>query len=76
MLENGQLVMLIGTDGYMPPMGAIGEIVGYDGEDYEVFFPKHPCPVPPGLYWCALPSWLMPLNGKKEDAMSKECINA
>jgi hypothetical protein len=61
-LKIGQLVMLVGSDGYMPPFGAIGEIVAFDGEEYEVLFPRHPCPVPPGVTWFAEPSWLMPID--------------
>ncbi len=63
MFKNGQLVMLVGCDGFMPPLGAIGEIVGWDDGDYEVLFPRHPCPVPPGITWYAEPRWLMPLDG-------------
>lgn len=62
-MKIGDLVMLIGTDGFMPPLGAIGEIVGWDGEDFEVEFPRHPCPALPGTYWCALPSWLVLIRG-------------
>ena len=65
MFKIGQMVMLVGTDGFMPPFGAIGEVTGYDGEDYDVLFPKHPCPVPPGITWCALPNWLMPIDGDR-----------
>ena len=62
MLNIGQKVMLIGCDNYMPPLGAIGEIAGYEDGCYDVLFPKYPCPVPPGVTWCALPRWLMPLD--------------
>ena len=67
MLKIGQLVMLVGCDGYMPPLGAIGEVVGFEDGDYDVLFPKHPCPVPPGITWCAAPSWLMPIYGEAAD---------
>jgi hypothetical protein len=64
MMKIGHLVMLVGTDGFMPPMGVIGEIVeGFDGEDYGVEFPKHPCPVPPGTLWYVRPWMLMRING-------------
>ena len=63
-MKVGQLVMLVGTDGFMPPLGAIGEIVGLLDElgDHEVLFPGHPCPVPPGITWEAQAHWLMPLD--------------
>lgn len=63
-MRIGQLVMLVGTDGYMPPLGAIGEIVGPLDEDgdYEVLFPQHLCPVPPGVTWAAQAHWLMPID--------------
>lgn len=63
-MKVGQLVMLVGTDGFMPPLGAVGEIVGPLDEygDYEVLFPRHPCQVPPGITWEAQAQWLMPLN--------------
>lgn len=59
--------MLIGTDGYMPPIGAVGEIVeAFDGEDYGVWFERHPCPVPPEPYWYVPPEYLMPINRLNE----------
>ena len=63
-MKIGQLVMLIGTDGFMPPLGAVGEIVGpLDAYgDHTVLFPHYPCPVPPGVTWEAQAQWLMPLN--------------
>jgi hypothetical protein len=69
-MKVGTLVMLVGSDGYMPPFGSIGEIVeplDSDG-DYGVLFPKHPCPARGlgGAYepqWYAKPSWLMPIDG-------------
>lgn len=65
-MKCGQLVMLIGTDGFMPPMGAVGEIVeAFDGEDYGVDFPHHPCPVPPEPYWYVPPRMLMPIDGAR-----------
>lgn len=67
MLKIGQLVMLVGTDGYAPTFGSIGEVLGWDGEDYEVEFPKHPCPTIDGSYWCCPPSWLMPINGDQPE---------
>lgn len=63
-MKIGQLVMLIGTDAFMPPLGAIGEIVGPldDDGDYEVLFKKHPCPVGAEITWFAQARWLMPIN--------------
>ena len=62
-MKVGQLVMLVGTYGYMPPMGAVGEIVKpFDGEDYGVMFPRHPCPVE-SPEWYVPPSMLMPVGG-------------
>ncbi|WP_314435818.1 hypothetical protein [Massilia timonae] len=65
-MKVGQLVMLVGTDGYMPPMGAVGEIVkSFDGEDYGVLFPRHPCPVE-SPEWYVPPHMLMPIGGAPE----------
>ena len=62
-MKVGQLVMLVGTDGFMPPMGTVGEIVeAFDGEDYGVLFPRHPCPVE-SPEWYVPPSMLMPIGG-------------
>ena len=74
MFKPGQMVMLIGTDGFMPPLGAIGEIVAFDDGDYDVLFPKHPCPVPPGITWCAPPTWLMPLGGDEINHKDSEAL--
>ncbi len=61
-MKVGQLVMLVGTDGYMPPMGAVGEIVEpFDGEDYGVLFPRYPCPVE-SPEWYVPPRMLMPIE--------------
>ena len=63
-LKIGQIVMLIGTDGYMPPIGSIGEVMGEIDSwgDHEVLFPSFPCPNPPGITWEAHSSWLMPIG--------------
>lgn len=64
-------VMLVGTDGHMPPMGTTGTIVAdadRDG-DYEVMFPKYPwrrhhsgcCPDETDT-WFVPGRWLMPLD--------------
>lgn len=74
-MKVGQLVMLVGTDGFMPPLGAVGEIVGPLDEygDHEVLFPLHPCPVPPGVTWEAQERWLMPLDdGEKPEMLERE----
>lgn len=61
-MNIGQLVMLIGADGFMPPLGSIGEIAeAFDGEDYGVDFPGNPCPVGEPI-WYVPPQYLMPLN--------------
>jgi hypothetical protein len=60
----GQIVLLVGTDDYMPPIGSVGEIVeaqDADG-DYGVEFAGHPCPNPPGTHWYAHRTWLVPLD--------------
>ena len=66
-LPRGQLVLLIGTDDFMPPLGSVGEVVsGPDWmDDYLVHFPGHPCPVfdvADGVNWWAARSWLTPLD--------------
>lgn len=65
----GQIVMLIGADDFMPPIGSIGEIIGGSNDggrfDYEVLFPNCPCPVPPGE-WYIPPYWLMPIDGRPD----------
>lgn len=69
-MKIGTLVVLIGTDGYMPPLGACGEIVSredVDG-DYDVLFPHHPCPNPPDTSWIAHRSWLLPV-GQRDKAL-------
>lgn len=66
-MKLGQLVLLVGTDGYMPPIGSVGEIVEALDEqgDYGVLFPRHPCPHPPGPQWYAHRTWLVPLDPQK-----------
>ena len=62
-MKIGQLVMLIGTEGGMPPIGAVGEIVeAFDGEDYGVDFPGLTCPAGPEPYWYVPPRMLMPVT--------------
>lgn len=59
-MRVGDIVMLIGSDGFMPNLGALGVIVEpFDGEDFGVMFPGWPCPVKPGLQWYVPPRWLM-----------------
>jgi hypothetical protein len=63
-MKQKRLVMFIGGERFMPPVGAVGEIVeGFDGTDYGVAFPYHPCPVGHEPYWYIPPSMLMPLTG-------------
>ncbi|TDV06045.1 hypothetical protein C7408_12426 [Paraburkholderia caballeronis] len=71
-MKVGTVVILIGTDGYMPPIGSYGEIVeplDMDG-DYGVLFPLHPCQNPPGIHWYARGTWLLPVSGLQTDALS------
>lgn len=67
-MRVGTNVCLVGTDGYMPPVGSCGVIVeGLDEDgDYGVEFPGHPCPVPPGTWWYAYGPWLVPLDFPKD----------
>ncbi len=56
------LVMLVKNDGEnTPPLGSVGEIVGVDGDDLEVDFPRHPCPAGEPTWLCP-EHWLMPLE--------------
>lgn len=77
-MKLGQLVMLVGTDDFMPPLGAIGEIVGLldDDGDYRVIFPKYPCPVE-DITWYAQAHWLMPITGlgSLDNVDALECID-
>lgn len=62
-MKLGTQVCLVGTDGYMPPVGACGVIVeGIDDMgDYGVELEEYPCPHPPGTHWYAHRTWLVPL---------------
>jgi hypothetical protein len=64
-LRIGIMVILVGTDGCMPPLGSYGEIVEMPDEEgwYGVLFPHHPCPAGPEPWWFAPPSWLLPISG-------------
>jgi hypothetical protein len=75
-LRIGQLVMLVGSEGNMPPFGAYGEIIGYEHGDYEVLFPKYPCPNPPGITWLAAPNWLMPVNPDDSSVSDDQSVSA
>lgn len=63
-LGVGSHVLLIGSDGYMPPFCSYGQIVSDFDEDgdCDVLFFAHPCPVPPDISWVAHRSWLMPID--------------
>lgn len=63
----GSLVALIAGEKGMP-VGAVGEVLaGPDHmDDYDVDFPDHPCPVPPGTDWVAHRSWLLPIGQRTE----------
>ena len=76
-IQVGDLVVLIGCDNFMPPLGAEGEVVGpldcYG--DHEVLFPKYPCPVET-ITWEIPKVWLMkiyPLS-ELEDTNIKETM--
>lgn len=62
-MKIGTPVCLVGTDGFMPPVGACGTIVEPIDEtgDYGVEFDTYPCPHPPGTHWYAHKTWLVPL---------------
>lgn len=62
-MRLGQLVMLIGSDGFTPPLGAVGEITRLMDSygDYEVYFPRHICPVEPPNWECQA-AWLLPID--------------
>lgn len=72
----GVRVMLVGTDGYMPPIGVRGVVVSEVDRygDCDVLFPGHPCPVPPGTTWAAHWTWLLPLDGglDRDDQASQQ----
>jgi hypothetical protein len=63
-LEPGTLVCLIHGDDDAMPVGAVGEVLnGPDWmDDYDVEFPGHPCPVPPGTFWVCNKAWLVPVG--------------
>ena len=68
-MKIGTNVCLVGTDGYMPPIGSCGIVTsGIDEDgDYLVFFPDHLCPHPPSVEWFAHQSWLIPLNPLRDE---------
>lgn len=74
------MVILIASDGCMPPLGAYGEIVaGPDPDgDYEVLFPHYPCPAGPEVTWFAPPAWLLPIDppvGLHPDKIPVSCTS-
>lgn len=73
-MKIGTHVCLVGTDGYMPPIGACGVIVEPldDDGDYGVEFPDYPCPHPPGKHWYAYQAWLVPLDTYKSTSEDKQ----
>lgn len=78
-MKIGQIVMLVGCDNFMPPLGAVGEIVGAldSFNDHEVLFYKYPCPVEE--ITGGIPAkWLMPLKDDSIDIaqIKTECIEA
>ena len=73
-MKIGTPVCLVGTDGFMPPIGSCGVIVSEidDMGDYDVDFPDYLCPVPPDPSWVAHHTWLVPLDGYQEPIEQKE----
>ena len=69
-MKVGTKVMLVGTDGFMPPLAAVGMIVGPLDQigDHEVLFPDYPCPVAEET-WEVPAKWLMPLDDSFADAI-------
>jgi len=80
--NKGDMVMLIGCDDFMPPIGSVGVVLGEDRAggilDYDVEFDGHPCPNPPGTFWCIPPYWLMRIDPLQEarDIISSVVIPA
>lgn len=71
-LKLGQVVMLIGKDDFMPPIGAIGEViktVDSDG-DCEVMFEQYPCPVE-SPEWVVPQVWLIPIQPNQKTVTPK-----
>lgn len=85
-MKIGLRVMLIGTDGYMPPVGAVGSIVSQlDSGEYEVDFPEHPwrtAPMHRGASvvgddtWVIPGVWLMPLDDKDVPVINESALQA
>lgn len=73
-MKIGTNVCLVGTDGYMPPIGSCGVIVEAldDDGDYGVDFPDCPCSHPPGPHWYAHHSWLIPLDTYRESSLQEQ----
>jgi hypothetical protein len=77
-MNVGDMVMLIGCDDFMPPIGSVGEIVGTDLTggifDFEVHFPDHPWPGsrvdPTWPNWLIPPYWLMKIEPPKRAVVS------
>jgi hypothetical protein len=70
----GDVVMLIGCDDFMPPIGSVGVVTGWSyqgGLDYDVLFADHPCPVAEPE-WCIPPYWLMKVEPPKQTEQPKE----
>ena len=52
-------VMLIAREDNMPPIGAIGAVVGEFDGDLEVEFDGYPCDAGPGVDWLCDPRWVV-----------------
>lgn len=59
-IKVGDLVRLIGDDGFMPPLGSIGTVESAEDEygDHDVLFIGYPCPNPPGTTWVTHKTWI------------------
>lgn len=65
--------MLIAREDRMPPIGAVGTIVGEYQGDVEVEFDGYPCEAGPGTDWLCDPRWLVIIDDKPltEEAILK-----
>jgi len=77
MIKKGDLVRLIGTDGYMPPIDSIGTVLT-DFDEYDeadVLFHGWPCPNPPGTYWVSARWMLRKIDPPSEGETREAYVN-
>lgn len=55
-------VILIAREFDMPPIGAVGTVVGEFEGDLEVEFDGYPCEAGPGTDWLCDPRWVVYLQ--------------